>query len=174
VVPEGVRDRIAHRWPPGSPETAYAVLVETRAWEETPAGSGGVYSTAMDVAIFGQMFLQNGRYGDARVLSPASVAAMTRNQIPGVGHWFDDEYLPEGSYGLGWDIHGTKRARRGATLYSEQTFEHMGRGGTYLWVDPVNEVVGVYFSLLRAGAPGWYPGWHADLFVNAVTAAIDR
>ena len=46
--------------------------------------SGGVYSTAMDMAIFGQMFSQSWSYGEVRILSPAAVAEMTRNQIPGI------------------------------------------------------------------------------------------
>src|SRR5436853_250463 len=51
---------------------------------DVPWPAGGAFSTARDVATFGQMFLQEGAYGTARVLSPASVAAMTRNQIPGI------------------------------------------------------------------------------------------
>jgi hypothetical protein len=39
-------------------------------------------------------------------------------------------------------------------------------------VDPTNELVGVYFSLLLTGAPGLNAAWHADLFSNVVTAAI--
>jgi hypothetical protein len=47
-----------------------------------------------------------------------------------------------------------------------------GSGGTYVWVDPMYDIVGVYFSLLHAGAPGMKPGWRADLFSNMVMAAI--
>jgi CubicO group peptidase (beta-lactamase class C family) len=69
-------------------------------------------------------------------------------------------------------IHGSRQPRRGGSLYSAQAFEHNGRGGTYLWVDPTYELVGVYFSLLMTGAPGLNPPWRADLFSNMVTAAI--
>ena len=48
----------------------------------------------------------------------------------------------------------------------------MGAGGTYLWVDPVHEVVGVYLSLLLRASPGHFPAWNADLFSNMVTAAV--
>jgi CubicO group peptidase (beta-lactamase class C family) len=50
----------------------------------SPAPNIGVHSTAADIAAFGQMFLDRGRYGDARVLHPATIAEMTRDQIPGV------------------------------------------------------------------------------------------
>ena len=39
--------------------------------------SGGLISTAMDYGRFLQMFLNGGTYGDARVLTPESIAAMT-------------------------------------------------------------------------------------------------
>jgi len=58
---------------------------------EVPWGASGVISTAMDTAIMGQMLLNGGVYGDTRVLSLATVTAMTRNQIPGIGaRWFDE------------------------------------------------------------------------------------
>lgn len=41
------------------------------------------------------------------------------------------------------------------------------------WVDPVYEIVGVYFSVvLRDLPPFGIPDWCADLFMNAVTAAV--
>jgi CubicO group peptidase (beta-lactamase class C family) len=173
VVPESQRCRIAYRRIPAEADpSSYAGHYETGDYQKTPWAGGGVYSTAMDIAVFGQMFLQHGTVGGVRVLGPATVAAMTTNQTPGVGVHFDDEYFAEASWGLGWNVHGSKQPRRGAALYSAQAFEHNGLGGTYLWVDPVYELVGVYFSLLLAGAPGLNSPWRADLFSNVVTAAI--
>jgi CubicO group peptidase (beta-lactamase class C family) len=173
VVPEALPCRIAHRRAATEADpTAYAGHYETREFEETPWAGGGAFSTAMDMAVFGQMFLQRGTAGGVRVLGPATVAAMTSNQIPGVGMQFDDEYFAEASWGLGWSIHGSRQPRRGGSLYSPQAFEHNGLGGTYLWVDPTHELVGVYFSLLLTGAPGLNSPWRADLFSNVVTAAI--
>jgi CubicO group peptidase (beta-lactamase class C family) len=48
------------------------------------SGGGAVSLRAFDLAVFGQMFLNGGSYGGVRILSPASIAEMTRNQIPGV------------------------------------------------------------------------------------------
>jgi CubicO group peptidase (beta-lactamase class C family) len=173
VVPEALQCRIARRWSEAELDpTAYAAAYETREYEEAPWAAHGVFSTAMDMAVFGQMFLQHGTVGGARVLGPATVAAMTTNQIPGVGLQFDDEHFAEASWGLGWSVHGSRNARRGGSLYSARAFEHNGLGGTYLWVDPTSDLVGVYFSLLRTGAPGLNGVWHADLFSNVVTAAI--
>jgi CubicO group peptidase (beta-lactamase class C family) len=173
VVPEPLRCRIARRRSAAEAvPTAYAGMFETREFEEVPWAAHGAFSTAMDLAVFGQMFLQRGTVGGMRVLGPASVATMTTNQIPGVGLQYDDEHFAEASWGLGWSVHGSREARRGGSLYSARAFEHNGLGGTYMWVDPTYDLVGIYFSLLLRGAPGLNADWCADLFSNVVTAAI--
>ncbi len=137
-------------------------------------GSNFAWSTVLDMAIFGQTFLNGGAYGDARVLSPASVAAMSRNQIPGVRSVFFDQVFPEAGWGLGWDVQGTKAGWNGA-LQSPETFGHLGAGGLDLWVDPVNEIVGVYFSMTSMSeitTAEWAKHWRNDLFADAVIAAV--
>jgi CubicO group peptidase (beta-lactamase class C family) len=172
TVPAALQPRFARRYvqDPSPPATAYAASLETPDRLVTPWGAN---STASDLAIFGQMFLQQGSYGDARVLSPASVAAMTRNQIPGIAVSFDDERFPEASWGLGWEIQGGRRGQREPSLVSPHTFAHAGLGGTYLWVNPDSEIVGVYLALLRKGTPWMRPAWNGDLVINAIMAAID-
>jgi len=143
---------------------------------KTPWANGGVLSTAMDIGIYGQMFLSRGSYEDIRILSPASVDAMTRNQIPGISSHHDDgEFFPEASWGLGWEVCADKKAIASGSLYSLKTVSHCGAGGVFLWIDPVNEIVGAYFSVI--GKPttttdGYYLMARMDLFANAVTAAI--
>jgi hypothetical protein len=41
----------------------------------------------------------------------------------------------------------------------------------YLWVDPVYQIVGAYFSIMPVQTPG-QEQWYTDLFVNAVMAAV--
>jgi CubicO group peptidase (beta-lactamase class C family) len=172
IVPDVVRHRIVKR-PPDAPDS----YIDTRAWQDAPMGCDGVHATAMDMAIFGQMFLNGGNYGDARILSPASVAEMTRNQIPGIGaQFFLDQHFPEASWGYGWSITGNKKSRLFGSLYSPAAFEHGGAGGVNLWIDPVYELVGVYFSvwtrLTSESAAQYDVDRRADLFTNAVTAAV--
>jgi len=110
VVPESMRSRIARRRLVAQADpTAYAASYETREFEETPWAGGGAFSTAMDMAVCGQMLLQRGTAGGVRVLGPATVAAMTGNQISGVGMQFDDEYFPEASWGWGGASMGAGR-----------------------------------------------------------------
>ena len=144
---------------------------EVAAW---PSGSVGGYSTAMDMAIFCQMFLNHGSYGEARVLSLASVREMIRNQIPGVSSLFKEDYFREGSRGYGWDVKGDKKPRYHGALDSPMAFTHQGAGGVSILGDPFYELVIIFFSVSRGVmSPGYYrPEWTMDLFTNMITAAI--
>src|SRR5258706_131901 len=103
--------------------------LETPQFQRTPWASGGGYSAPMDVAVVAPMFFDRGRRGEARILSPASVAEMTRDQLPGIPARYNDELFPEASWGLGWDIRGSKKGLRDGSLQSPATFSHGGSGG---------------------------------------------
>jgi CubicO group peptidase (beta-lactamase class C family) len=181
IVPDEVRERIVRR--PSSADGA-AISEDLRKWaacvemaleagsfiesrlsQDTPWAFGGAFSTAMDIAQFGQLFLNRGSYGDTRILSPASVFEMTRNQIPGIDAVYGDEVFPEASWGYGWNVHGSKKGWGGGSLHSSRAFIHGGGGGVHLWVDPEYEIVGVYFSVRMPS------GDSVDAFTNMVTAA---
>ena len=150
-------------------------FIDSPEFHKTPFAGLGVSSSAMDMAIFGQMFLNNGIYEDARILSPVTVEAMTINQIPGISSQFVDEYFPEAGTGFSWFIRENKKvAIYGETLQSKKTFVHGGAGGVAMWVDPVQEIVGCYFSvdLGPISVAESYLYSRADLFINAVSAAI--
>jgi len=175
VVPESVRPRIARRpsdapWAqplgplPGLGSSLHQAIADP---------GGGVYSTARDVAVFGQMFLNGGTYGSARILSRAAVAEMTRNQIPGIPVQLGPTRGREASYGYGWFLRSNEKWRYwDGSLQSLGEFHHQGGAGTLLWVDPPNEIVGVYLSVSRRMTPAFEPIWSADLFQNVVTSAV--
>jgi serine-type D-Ala-D-Ala carboxypeptidase len=135
-------------------------------------GAGSATATAWDTAVFGQMFLNRGAYGDARVLSSASVAAMTRDQIPGIGAVYGAERFNQGGWGYGWGIQLDKKPVNFSSLVSPRMFEHGGSGGTALLVDPEYELVVVYFSAETSGAPGDIHQWCLDHLVDAAIGAI--
>lgn len=148
---------------------------EARRTERLYWGSGSTVTTALDLAVFAQMFLNRGSYGSVRILSPASVAAMTRNQIPGISAKFQDESFPEATWGFGWSVHGNKNSWCGG-LYSPESCEHWGAGGAYLWIDPVHEVLGVYFSAAESHSTlteSFHRSYRCDIFTDTLTAAID-
>jgi CubicO group peptidase (beta-lactamase class C family) len=98
---------------------------------------------------------------------------MTRNQIPGIGVEIYGNVVPEAEWGFGWAVHGNGKWRYfEGSLHSQETFSHPGAGGVILWMDPVYEIVGAYFSVELEITAQMEHKWNFDLFQNAVTAAI--
>jgi uncharacterized protein YbbC (DUF1343 family) len=90
------------------------------------AGHAGLFSTARDLTRFVRMLLGNGQLDGVRVLSAASVRAMTSPQTPaGMA----------AVRGFGWDIDSQFSANRG-DLFPIGSFGHTGFTGTSIWVDP--------------------------------------
>ena len=146
---------------------------EFREMMRVPNPGGSFYGRARDYAAFAQMLLNQGSYGDARLLHPTSVAHMTRNQIPGVGTDFFGHWHTEAGWGYGTNIIGTDRwPWFDGSLVSNGSFTHGGGGGTSFWVDPTLDLVGVYFSHCIDRNPAGDMQWDADLFQNMVTAAV--
>lgn len=137
-----------------------------------PWGHCGLRSTADDLAIFAQMFLNKGSYGDVQIISPAAVEAMTRNQIPGIGTNFQG-WHPEASWGWGWRVLETDRwSRFDGGLRSNGSFDHGGAGGCLVWADPRTQLVGVYLSVcLEINIEDGMHFWSADLYQDMLTAA---
>lgn len=108
------------------------------------SGGAGLLSTAHDYARFLQMTLNGGSLGDARILSPASVALMTSNHI--------GDLMGSGmGFGLGFQV----RLDLGEAGAPGSVGDY-GWGGAYhttYWVDPAERMVVVYFTQLRGNVP---------------------
>lgn len=90
------------------------------------AGHAGVFSTADDLAVFCQMFLEGGSFRGRRILSEGAVAAMIKPyQVPGSGVL----------RGLGWDMR-SPFSRIFNEAFPSGSFGHTGYTGTALWIDP--------------------------------------
>jgi len=112
------------------------------------AGHAGLFSTARDLKIFARMLLGKGRIGTpvlrsatreggTRVLSAASVDAMTSPQTP-----------PEmrSVRGLGWDIDTSYSSNRGDLFPVGVSYGHTGFTGTSLWIDPTSNSYVIFLS----------------------------
>ncbi|RIK44561.1 MAG: hypothetical protein DCC55_02005 [Chloroflexi bacterium] len=145
----------------------------TNTFMESVWACGNVTSTAPDMLRFGQIFLNRGMYGDTRILSPAAIALMRRNPIPGVGSWVGNQQeTSEASYGYGWSITGNTHYINNGSLLSPETVRHGGAGGVFIWLDPTYELASIYFSVELQPSPFKDHRANSDLFVNGVTAAI--
>lgn len=99
-----------------------------------PRGSGGMVSSARDYARFCQMLLNDGHYGNKQILKSESVTEMTNPQT--------EHCEAAVSYGLGWTV-----SERGST------FSHSGSDGTYVWVDPNRELIGMLLTQCNGTKP---------------------
>ena len=146
LPPSSVRNRIAPTesceplaWPC---ETPAATLLRGVVHDPTArrmggyAGHAGLFGTADDLAIFARMLLGGGKWSGRRILSPLTVAKMTRRATP-------DTIAP--ARGLGWDIDSPQSSSRGE-LFPIGSFGHTGFTGTSMWIDPVTRTFVIFLS----------------------------
>jgi uncharacterized protein YbbC (DUF1343 family) len=98
------------------------------------AGHAGLFSTAEDIAVYAQMMLERGRYGDKQILGAATVDEMIRpRNIDGQQR------------ALGWD-HQSAYSRNRGELMSKRAFGHGGFTGTAMWIDPELDLYVIFLS----------------------------
>jgi len=167
--PDNYSSPLMQRDPAGFPFTT-----PLESMHDTPSGGGSLKSCAMDLAIFGQTYLNGGTYNGFRLLNKGTVAEMTRNQIPGIGGYnFFRKHIPEASWGLGWMIQGHERwPWSHGSLQPVGTIYHQGGTGCAMWVDQQNDTVGIYLSIVDRDMSNPNPQWEFDKFQNMATAAV--
>lgn len=100
------------------------------------AGHAGLFSTARDLQRFARMLINGGVLNGTRVLSAASVKAMTSPATPaGMTN----------VRGLGWDIDTSYSSNRG-DLFPIGSYGHTGFTGTSLWIDPASKSYVIFLS----------------------------
>ena len=95
-------------------------------------GNAGLFSTAGDIAKYGQMLLQNGSYGEEQLLSPATIRLFTTTKNR------------KGNRGLGFEL--LKGFRGDEENPIGEAYGHTGFTGTCFWVDPTENIVFVFMS----------------------------
>ena len=133
----------------GSPN----LLIDVAAPPANDSGGAGAVSTASDYALFAQMLLNGGQLDGARILSPTTIRLMASDHLgerivapvtPGELLLGTTGY----TFGLGFAV----REEDGIAAVPGSAGEFMwaGYAGTYFWVDPEQQLVGV----LMTQAPG--------------------
>ncbi len=106
---------------------------------------GGVYSTASDLFLLYQALLRDGKAANGfRLLSPGSVRLM-RTVHTGE--------LATNGPGMGWGL-GSSVVRPGFSPMgmSPGTHGHGGRYGTYYFIDPAKDLIGIFLIHREGGA----------------------
>ena len=103
------------------------------------SGGAGLVSTAMDYARFCQMMLDDGKTGNARLLSRKSVELMTSDSLGKIS--------PDQGFGLGFGIEGIKAS-----------LSELGSPGEYNWggffytgfsIDPKEQMIVIFMAQLH-------------------------
>jgi CubicO group peptidase (beta-lactamase class C family) len=94
------------------------------------AGHAGLFSTALETAVLGQLILNGGCYGELCLLTPETVRDFTVARA--------------GTRALGWDT-PAERSSSGS-YFSERSFGHTGYTGTSIWMDPRRELLVVLLT----------------------------
>ncbi len=139
-----------------SPELTQAIKFD--------CGGGCAASTASDYLRFASMLMNGGRFGEARVLGPRTVAYMLSDQLgTNIKNLVGNADPTRADYGFGLGL--ALRTQPGVVrmMGSIGQFSWPGASGTDWWADPKEELVVVYLS----AAPGPIR-WHYRQKINAL------
>lgn len=127
------------------------------------SGGGGLISTAADYLRFLQMLLNGGELEGTRILGTETVEMMTTDHLVEIE---DRRGLGPYSFGLGVGI-ALDRGKSGLIL-SEGSFGWGGLAHTGFWIDPEEQLIGIFLTQLLPESPLPY----RDLFRPVVYQAI--
>ena len=111
-----------------------------------PSGGGGLVSTTADYLRFAQMMLNGGELDGVRLLGRKTVAWMAINHLPQGLHPWED---PGRGFGLGVGVR-IDAARQ--NLGSMGSYGWGGAAGTRFWVDPQEELIGLFMIQFMPGS----------------------
>ncbi|ANY07351.1 serine hydrolase domain-containing protein [Pseudonocardia sp. HH130630-07] len=162
---------------PGGGFVVNKVLARSATREPTClSGGGGLISTAGDYLRFARMLARGGELDGVRILGPRTLAAATRNHLPGgrdldtVGRpIFSESSFAGVGFGLGFSVVVDPAASK--QLANPGTFAWGGLASTAFWVDPVDDIVVVFLTQLMPSST--YP-IRSQLQTLVQQAVIDR
>ncbi len=104
-----------------------------------PPTASGIASTLKDLWRVGQMLLDRGTFRGERILGRKTVEAMTRNHLTNTPAFYWGLKKKAMEYGLGMNVYSDH------IFLSPGTFAHEGAGRSALYIDPVEQLIAVYF-----------------------------
>jgi CubicO group peptidase (beta-lactamase class C family) len=117
------------------------------------SGGGGLVSTAADYMRFARMLLNGGELDGVRLLSPKTLALMTANHLPGGVDLprMSRSMFSEATYeGVGFGLGFATTIAPASTLIpgSAGDFFWGGAASTFFWVDPQEDLIGLFLTQL--------------------------
>ena len=146
-VPDSKSDRVAPTYGHSGPDRALGPG-DASICDLPPtlfSGGAGLRSTAQDYARFAQMLLNGGELDGARILGRKTVELMTVDHL--------EEGMPTGFLSPGWSfgLGFTVKTEAGLDGLPSSVGEYnwIGIQGTSFWVDPEEDLVGVFMVQIR-------------------------
>jgi CubicO group peptidase (beta-lactamase class C family) len=109
-------------------------------------GGHGLFGTAPDYLRFAQMLCNGGEFEGARYLSRKTLELMHSNHLPAALLPYELAGFPSPGYGFGLGSRVAMDAAQTGTSTSVGEFGWAGAAKTYFWVDPVEQIVGVFMT----------------------------
>lgn len=115
------------------------------------SGGGGLSGTGGDYLRFSRMILNGGTLDGAQILTPETVATMTRNQIDNIRAGKMDSVVPMfavandmfADMNPGWSYGFLVNPEQGPNGRAAGTLSWAGIANTYYWIDPANDIAAV-------------------------------
>ena len=170
-VPADKRARLPESYRFDAPTNTLQVYdrVEDSAWGAPPpieSGGGGLVGTIDDYFAFGRMMLNQGRLGATQILSRASVALMTSDQLtPAEREGSALFFGTHSSWGFGMSVD----IQRDQLYRSPGRFGWDGGLGTSGYVDPAEQLIGILFTQRMMQSPKPPPVF-SDFWTTAYAA----
>ena len=167
-VPPEKTGRLTTAYTPNEENTAISPQNPGRSRDYTKeptyfSGGGGLVSTATDYLRFAQMLLNGGELDEVRILSPETVELMSRNHLGDIPMWGG-----AGNYGFGLGFLVYPDRGDSGSILSDGSFGWGGMAHTTFWVDPQEELIGIFLVQILPSSPIPY----RDLFKPVVYQAI--
>jgi CubicO group peptidase (beta-lactamase class C family) len=144
-VPKEKWDRLTTLYQPNADKTIRRSTAPAQDSYKQPAtlllGGAGLVSTAMDYARFCQMLLGGGELDGARILSRKSVDLMRSDHLGDMPR--SGNLLPRGT-GFGLTFAVNLGPGKTGSIGSESEYYWGGAAGTRFWIDPMEQMIGVF------------------------------
>ena len=170
-LPPEKMSRLAQPLPVDPASGQKTSVLDVSAEPANDSAGAGALSTATDYLRFAQMLLNGGELDGARVVSRSTVKLMTSDHLgTRIAAPFQPGELLLGTPGYTFGLGFAVRQGDGVAGVAGSAGEYMwaGYAGTYFWVDPKEEIVGVYMSQ----APSPIRAYYRKMFKGLVYQAL--
>jgi CubicO group peptidase (beta-lactamase class C family) len=125
------------------------------------SGGLGLVSTTKDFFNFALMFLNKGKFKEKRLLCPETIDLITKNYLENdqtitelaLNRLIVENFLNLNEYGQGLGIRVRIKDSKDLGIIGEHGWG--GAAHTYYWVDPLNEVIGIFMTQVTFPHPSF-------------------